>query len=56
VRAEIHLIPANSMDEVIQLALLERPAPGEVMKYAHFDAILLPGLEGTWQTPPAPAG
>ncbi len=56
VRAEIHLIPVNSMDEVIQLALLERPAPGEVMKYAHFDAILLPGLEGTWQTPPAPAG
>jgi ATP-dependent Lon protease len=56
VRAEIHLIPANSMDEVIQLALLERPAPGEVMKYAHFDAILLPGLEGTWQTRPPRLG
>jgi ATP-dependent Lon protease len=57
VRSAVTLIPVDRMDEVVKRALLDRPAPAEVMQYAHFDAILLPGLESTWQTPPAaPAG
>lgn len=57
VRQDMALLPVDSMDEVVRQALLERPAPGEIMKSAHFDTILLPGLEGNWNTPPAaPAG
>jgi hypothetical protein len=56
VRNELTLISVDSMEEVVQQALLERAAPAEVMKYAHFDTILLPGLETGWTTPPAPAG
>ncbi len=54
VRNELTIIPVSHMDEVIKQALLERPAPSDVIKYAHFDAILMPGLEGGWQTPPPP--
>jgi ATP-dependent Lon protease len=56
VRGEMELIPVDHMDEVVPRAMLDRPTPADAMKYAHFDAILLPGLEGSWQTPPAPAG
>jgi ATP-dependent Lon protease len=56
VRQVMTLIPVDHMDEVVQQALLDRPSAADVMKYAHFDAILLPGLETGWQTPPAPAG
>ncbi len=57
VRKALTLIPVDTMDEVIRNALRAQPAPGEMMKYAHFDTILLPGLEGGWHTPPpAPAG
>jgi ATP-dependent Lon protease len=57
VRDAMELIPVDTMDEVMQQSLLERPTAAEVMKYAHFDAILLPGLETGWQTPPTgPAG
>jgi ATP-dependent Lon protease len=57
VREAMTLIPADHVDEVVKVALLERPAPADVMHYAHFDAILLPGLDTPWQTPPpAPAG
>jgi ATP-dependent Lon protease len=55
VRREMQLVPVNSMDEVVKFALLERPAAADAMKYAHFDALLLPGLDSAWQ-PPAPAG
>ena len=55
VRDAMQLVPVDHMDEVVRRALLERPAPADAMKYAHFDAILLPGLEGGWQTPPPPA-
>jgi predicted ATP-dependent protease len=54
VRNELTIIPVSHMDEVIQHALLEKPAPGDIIKYAHFDAILMPGLEGGWQSPPPP--
>ncbi|HZU14122.1 MAG TPA: endopeptidase La [Chloroflexota bacterium] len=57
VRADVQLIPVEHMGDVIQHALLERPAAADIMKYAHFDAILLPGLDASWQQPPAhPAG
>ena len=56
VRRAIELVPVAHMDEVVGRALLEYPAAGEVMKYSHFDAILLPGLDTTWPAPPAPAG
>ncbi|HEX8919778.1 MAG TPA: endopeptidase La [Chloroflexota bacterium] len=57
VRDQLQLIPVAHMDEVVKAALLDRLNPAEAMKYAHFDAILLPGLDGAWQTPPpAPAG
>jgi ATP-dependent Lon protease len=56
VRAAVHLIPVENMSQVVAHALLDRPAPADVMKYAHFDAVLLPGLEAGWQSPPAPAG
>ncbi|MBV9282703.1 MAG: endopeptidase La [Chloroflexi bacterium] len=57
VRDAMELVPVDRMEEVVRRALLERPAPAEAMKYAHFDAILLPGLEGAWHTPPpTPAG
>ena len=55
VRNELTIIPVGHMDEVMQQALLDRPAAGDIIKYAHFDAILMPGLEGGWQTPPPPA-
>ncbi|HZT95464.1 MAG TPA: endopeptidase La [Chloroflexota bacterium] len=53
VRNELTLIPVEHMDEVLEKALLERPSPSDLIKYAHFDAVLMPGLEGTWPTPPA---
>jgi len=57
VREAVELIPVQHMDEVVALALLDRPATAEATKYAHFDAMLLPGLDATWHTPPpAPAG
>jgi ATP-dependent Lon protease len=56
VRAEMELIPVAHMDQVVTTALLESLAPAEAMKYAHFDAVLLPGLDAGWHTPPAPAG
>jgi ATP-dependent Lon protease len=57
VRGAMTLIPVTSMDEVIQHALMPRPSAAEIMKYSHFDTILLPGLESGWQVPPAtPAG
>jgi ATP-dependent Lon protease len=57
VRDALTLISVDTMDEVVQQALLERADPAEVMKYAHFDTILLPGLESGWTSPPpAPAG
>ncbi|HLJ68326.1 MAG TPA: endopeptidase La [Chloroflexota bacterium] len=57
VRDVMSLVPVDSMDDIVKAALLELPAPGEAVKYAHFDTILLPGLEGSWQTPPpSPAG
>lgn len=57
VRAAMNLVPVDVMDRVVEHALLDRSSPAEVMKYAHFDAILLPGLETGWQSPPpAPAG
>jgi hypothetical protein len=52
----MELVPVDHMDEVVRRALLARPEAGEVMKYPHFDAILLPGLDSGWQSPPAPAG
>lgn len=54
VRNELTLIPVDSMDEVLQQALLERPSPSDIIKYAHFDAILMPGLEAGWQAPTPP--
>jgi ATP-dependent Lon protease len=56
VRNELTLIPVDHMDQVVKAALLELPAIADVMHYAHFDAILLPGLEGAWTPPAAPAG
>jgi ATP-dependent Lon protease len=57
VRAAMNLVPVDVMDRVVEHALLDRSSPAEVMNYAHFDAILLPGLEAGWQAPPpAPAG
>jgi ATP-dependent Lon protease len=57
VRDALTLIPVSDMDEVVKHALLARPAPAEIMKYSHFDTVLLPGLEGGWQVPPVtPAG
>jgi ATP-dependent Lon protease len=58
VRSAMSLMPVDSMEEVVHQAMLDRPSPADVMKYAHFDAVLLPGLETGWQTPPpaAPAG
>jgi hypothetical protein len=56
VRDAVHLIPVENMSQVVAHALLDRPTPADVMKYAHFDAVLLPGLETGWQSPPAPAG
>jgi ATP-dependent Lon protease len=55
VRNALELIPVDHMDEVVKQALLDLPSVADVMHYAHFDAILLPGLEGSWQPPAAPA-
>jgi ATP-dependent Lon protease len=55
VRDAMELVPVDQMDEVVLRALLDRPAPADAMKYAHFDAILLPGLDTPWQAPPSPA-
>ncbi len=57
VRSQLDLIPVDHMDEVVARALLDRPVAAEASKYAHFDAVLLPGLDPGWHTPPAaPAG
>jgi ATP-dependent Lon protease len=57
VRSAMNLVPVDVMDRVLEHALLDRSSPAEVMQYAHFDTILLPGLESAWQAPPpAPAG
>jgi ATP-dependent Lon protease len=56
VRGEMELIPVAHVDDVLGRALLEQLAPADIAKYAHFDAILLPGLESSWPTPPSPAG
>jgi ATP-dependent Lon protease len=56
VRDVMELIPVSHVDDVLARALLDRLAPADMSKYAHFDAILLPGLDTAWQTPPAPAG
>jgi len=56
VREAVDLVPVRHMDEVVERALLAPPGPADVVKYAHFDAILLPGLEAGWAPPPAPAG
>jgi ATP-dependent Lon protease len=55
VRNELTLIPVEHMDEVLEKALLERPAPSDLIKYAHFDAVLMPSLDTAWQGTPAPA-
>jgi ATP-dependent Lon protease len=55
VREVMNLVPVETMDQVVKYALLDRPGPNEIMKYPHFDAILLPGLESSWQNPPSPA-
>jgi len=56
VREAMELVPVEHMDQVVTRALLERPATSEATKYAHYDAILLPGLEAPCHTPPpAPA-
>ena len=56
VRNELTLIPVEHMDEVLEKALLERPAPSDLIKYAHFDAVLMPSLDSAWSTgTPAPA-
>jgi ATP-dependent Lon protease len=54
VRNEVTLIPVSHMDEVLGQALLDRPSPGDIIKYAHFDAILMPGLDSSWQPPQQP--
>ncbi|MGI8967938.1 MAG: endopeptidase La [Chloroflexota bacterium] len=56
VRDEMTLIPVDHMDEVVKRALLERASPGEMMKYAHFDTILLPAMDANWAPRSAPAG
>jgi ATP-dependent Lon protease len=57
VRSAMNLVPVDVMDRVLEHALLDRPGPAEAMQYAHFDAVLLPGLDAPWQAPPAaPAG
>jgi len=56
VRDQMELLPVDHMDEVMKQALLELPAVADVMHYAHFDAVLLPGLESSWQPPAGPAG
>jgi ATP-dependent Lon protease len=56
VRNELNLIPVDHMDEVLKHALLDRPSASDLVKYAHFDAILMPGLDANWQTPPAAMG
>jgi ATP-dependent Lon protease len=56
VRSAMELIPVDHMSEVAQHGLLQQPEVADVMKYAHFDAVLLPGLDAPWPTPPAPAG
>lgn len=56
VRDVMSLIPVDHMDQVVDRALLERLSSGDIAKYTHFDAILLPGLDTSWQSPPAPAG
>ncbi len=57
VRSAMNLVPVDLMDRVVEHALLDRASTAEVMQYAHFDAVLLPGLESSWQVPPAaPAG
>jgi ATP-dependent Lon protease len=55
VRNDLEMIPVEHMDDVVRTALLDLPAVADVMHYAHFDAILLPGLESGWQPPAAPA-
>lgn len=55
VRKDLTLVPVAYMDEVLPLALLDPLAPADVMKYAHFDAVLLPGLDGHWPTSPPAA-
>jgi ATP-dependent Lon protease len=55
VRKELNLIPVERMDQVLEHALLERPAAAELVKYSHFDAILMPGLDSNWQTPTSAA-
>jgi ATP-dependent Lon protease len=55
VRNDLEMIPVEHMDDVVSTALLDLPAVADVMHYAHFDAILLPGLESGWQPPAAPA-
>jgi ATP-dependent Lon protease len=55
VRNELTLIPVEHMEEVLEKALLERPAPSDLIKYAHFDAVLMPSLDSAWQGQPAPA-
>ncbi len=56
VRNELTVIPVDTMEEVLAQALLERPAASDLIKYAHFDAILMPGIDAGWQapTPPTP--
>jgi ATP-dependent Lon protease len=56
VREAMQLIPVDHVDEIIKHALLNRPATSDAASYAHFDTILLPGLDTAWQSPPAPAG
>ncbi|MGH2448316.1 MAG: S16 family serine protease, partial [Chloroflexota bacterium] len=53
VRDVMTLQPVDHLDEVLKIALLEPLKPADVMKYVHFDAVLLPGLEGGWTPPPA---
>jgi ATP-dependent Lon protease len=57
VRSAVNLIPVEHMDEIVNVALLELPSPSEAMHSPHFDTILLPSIETSWQNvPPAPAG
>ncbi|MDQ2742739.1 MAG: endopeptidase La [Chloroflexota bacterium] len=56
IRQALNLVPVAHMDVVVEHALLPRLEARDIAKYAHFDAILLPGLDTSWQQPPAPAG
>jgi ATP-dependent Lon protease len=55
VRGAMELVPVDRMEQVVERALLERPAAGDIANLPHFDAVLLPGLDAGWTGATGPA-